>query len=299
MTRITDAILRVSPKCKPIYLQGFEANDKLLKDHGISTPLRETNLVAQFMGETGGGTVIQESGAYSAARILVIFGAGHHSAAVSPAEANRLAYDGPALFDRVYGLGNPRKAHELGNTKVGDGWVFRGIGPLQSTGRGAAKRWGDRCHVDFESNVMLMVDPRYVMLPPVFEWDAGNLNAAADRDDVTAIRKRINGGYNGLEDVKAWHNRLWPIISNSSQPAYHAATPSNNTALLQQNLNLLGYLPKLVEDGKFGPASERAVRWFQRIAGIKVDGAVGPVTLGAIQNRLDGRHVAEPVAQAA
>lgn len=290
---IVGAIKRVSPKCKAVYLDGFATNGPLLEQYGITTPLRATNLIAQFMGETGGGTVIQESGNYRAARILEIFGAGHHSAAVTPAEARRLAGDGPALFERVYGLGNPRKAHELGNTQPGDGWKFRGIGVLQSTGRGAAKRWSDRVGVDFTADIMLMVDPRYVLMPPLLEWAAGNLNVKADHDDVRGIRRAINGGYNGLADVQAWHNRLWPILSAGGAASWQVASPSNQTDDIQRNLNALGYSPALKVDGRYGPATERAVRWFQKIAGIKVDGAAGPITLAAIALRLGARHVPE------
>ena len=33
-------------------------------------------------------------------------------------------------------------------------------------------------------------------------WSKNNLNALADKDDVVAITKKINGGTNGLEDRK-------------------------------------------------------------------------------------------------
>ena len=39
-----------------------------------------------------------------------------------------------ALAERVYGLGNPGKAKELGNTIAGDGYRYRGGGVLQTTG---------------------------------------------------------------------------------------------------------------------------------------------------------------------
>lgn len=291
---IVSAIKTLSPHAKAIYLDGFASNGPLLEQYGINTPLRRVNLVCQVMGETGGCTIVQESGAYSAPRIMEIFGVGHHSAAVTAVEAQMLAGNGPALFDRVYGLGNPRKARELGNTAIGDGWKFRGIGPLQSTGRGAAKRWGDRCKADFETDPLVMVSEKYIMLPPLLEWQAGNLNAAADHDDTRAIRHRINGGFNGMVAVQQWHDRLWPLLQDGSdtRPSWQAAAPTNGTALMQQHLNDLGFTPKLNPDGKYGPATNAAVRWFQGVTGIPVDGAAGPITLAAIDDRLNGRHVA-------
>lgn len=294
---VVSAIKRLSPKAKAVYIDGFGSNAELFAKYGLNTPLRMTNFVAQVMGETGGCTIIQESGTYSASRIMEIFGVGHHSAAITSAEARRLAGDGPALFERTYGLGNPRKAHELGNTQPGDGWKFRGIGPLQSTGRGAAKRWGDRCRADFTTDVLTMVKPEFIMMPPLLEWDAGNLNRFADQDDTRHIRRVINGGYNGMADVQQWHDRLWPLLRGAAndnvQAAWQIANPSNNTTLLQQNLNALGYTPRLKEDGKYGPATTAAVRWFQKIAEIRVDGIAGPVTLATIAVRLDARHVPE------
>lgn len=44
----------------------------------------------------------------------------------------------------------------------------------------------------------------------------------------------------------------------------------------------------LQEDGKFGPKSDQAVRAFQRAAGLKVDGSVGPQTWPALLHRALG-----------
>jgi putative chitinase len=67
---------------------------------------------------------------YSAPRLLEIFGVNRHSAAVTAFEAEKLARKPEAIAERVYGLGNPRKARELGNTQPGDGFRFRGNGIL-------------------------------------------------------------------------------------------------------------------------------------------------------------------------
>jgi len=52
---------------------------------------------------------------------------------------------------------------------------------------------------------------------------------------------------------------------------------------LQRELNKqLFPRPNLAEDGIFGPLTQQAVRAFQRQAGIKIDGIVGPVTKAAL-----------------
>jgi Putative peptidoglycan binding domain len=50
----------------------------------------------------------------------------------------------------------------------------------------------------------------------------------------------------------------------------------------QRLLNAAGYRPALATDGIFGPATERAVRWFQARRHLAVDGVIGPVTWAAL-----------------
>lgn len=286
---IEDVITNLAPAAKQVYVDGFKNNAVLFDQYKINTPLRWAHLCAQVFGETGGLTVIQENMSYSAQRMLEIFGAGHSSAAITPAEAAELAHDPQRIAERVYGLGNPHLSAVLGNNQPGDGFKFRGIGPLQSTGRGAARRWGLACRADFESDVMLMVAPQFIMMPPLLEWSAGSCNDLADRGDVRAIRKIINGGYNGLQDVEDWLARLWQLLKAPADPQAHwqAPTPDLSTIELQQDLNAIGYNPRLGTDGKYGPATKAAVQWFQQIAGINPDGVAGAVTQAALHQRLN------------
>jgi predicted chitinase len=174
-----------SPKCA-----------ELFATFDITTKLRLAHVLAQWCHECAGFTLIWESGAYSAKRIVQIFGVGRHSAKVTAAEASRLAYNGPALFDRVYGLGNPKKAKELGNTKVGDGWKFRGCGIVQLTGRGAHEQYAE----EIGCAVSDLEKPINAIHGALLEWREKKCNVAADKDDLRAVTKKVNGGYNGLAD---------------------------------------------------------------------------------------------------
>lgn len=214
MARAIDVIRKIAPSAKPSYLAAIEGGDGLLQRHGVTTPLRLTHFLAQCLHETGGLTIEWESGNYSAARLLQIFGVGHHSASVTPAEAETLAHNGKAIFERVYGLGNPHKAHELGNIQPGDGYRYRGGGIMQTTGRSNYRRMGQKCGVDFEGHPELVLSAEHALKPALMEWSEGNLNAAADRDDIRAITKRINGGLNGLDSRQEWFRKLRPLIGS-------------------------------------------------------------------------------------
>jgi putative chitinase len=205
---------KLCQRARQCYLDAIENGDALFEQHRITTPERIAHFLAQAFHETGGLMIEWESGAYSANRLVQIFGEGHHSAAVTPDEAKALAYNGPAIFERVYGLGNPKKAAELGNLWPGDGYKYRGGGILQTTGRANYRRMGQKCGVDFEANPNLIISADHALKPALAEWTEGNLNAFADKDDILTITKRINGGLNGLEDRKWWLGKIRQLQEN-------------------------------------------------------------------------------------
>lgn len=282
----------VASKPLPIYTEGIGRSGALLDQRGINTPLRVAHFFAQALLETGGFTLRRESMDYSAPRLLEIFGVHRHSAAITPDEANDLAHDEKRIAERVYGLGNPHKARELGNTEPGDGFLYRGNGVLQMTGRGAHRSVGAACGVDFESRPDLATDPEHVLKPAVQEWTDKGLNAFADKDDIRTITLRINGGLNGFDDRQALLVKLKKVLVESGDlPAgAELGSPNDDVKALQSNLNTLGANPRLVEDGVPGPGTTAAVRAFQSAAGLPVDGVAGPVTLAAIKLRIDAKH---------
>ena len=213
LTKTVAVVTQLAPQAKNNYLQAIREGGPLFEQHGITTPMRMSHFMAQAMTETGGFKVLRESMSYSVPRMMQIFGVGNHSAKITAAEAPSLAHNERALAERVYGLGNPRKANELGNTQPGDGFLFRGNGVLQTTGRGAHKRMGPPFGLDFEANPELVTAPEHALKPALKEWSDNNLNRFADQNDIRTITKRINGGLNGFEDRKAFFARLLPRLS--------------------------------------------------------------------------------------
>lgn len=102
------------------------------------------------------------------------------------------------------------KAYELGNTLPGDGFRFRGRGPIQNTGRANYGRLRDRLRLrfgpsvpDFEADPDALIDPRWGAMAAALYWAEHGCNELADKGDFITITRRINGGETGLADRQA------------------------------------------------------------------------------------------------
>ena len=97
----------------------------------------------------------------------------------------------------------------LGNTQPGDGERYKGHGLIQVTGRfnHAQCRDGFRAAglecPDFEQDPEALTQPIWAAHSAGWYWASRNLNEHADRDDIEAVTRKINGGLNGIEDRKA------------------------------------------------------------------------------------------------
>lgn len=117
---------------------------------------------------------------------------------------------GPSYFARY----NNRR--DLGNGPT-DGPRYPGRGPIQLTGRLNYRRFSQWCHARglvpsptyFEDNPTLVEQPRWGFLAASWYWVVArpNLNAHADRADLNAATRAINGGLNGLAD----RQRRWNL----------------------------------------------------------------------------------------
>ena len=91
---------------------------------------------------------------------------------------------------------------DLGNTKVGDGRRFKGRGFIQLTGRNNYEAYSnDAClNLMQNGNESLVAKYPYSLDASLWFWKRQNLNVRADMDDLRGITRRVNGGYNGLQD---------------------------------------------------------------------------------------------------
>lgn len=139
---------------------------------------------------------------------------------------------------------------DLGNVQPGDGRRFKGRGPIQITGRANYAACGAAMGLPLQQNPALLMDPRYATKSAVWFWNSRDLSALADLDWFREITRRINGGFNGLEDrVKHW----------------------------ERNRQILG-LPPIDIATELGRIMD-----FQSDHGLTPDGSVGPRTMAAVK----------------
>ncbi len=169
----------------------------------LTTRNRAAHFLAQIMTETGGLRILEESGAYKAARIMVIFGEGRHSAGITEPEARRIAalpvaQRGPVLFNRVYGRGNPKKMREFQNTGPNDGWLYRGGGMMQNTGKSNYAKLAKKTGLPLVEHPDLLRDPETAMQCGVLWWEKRVPDSAID--SIERATRAVQGGKLGLED---------------------------------------------------------------------------------------------------
>jgi uncharacterized protein (TIGR02594 family) len=307
MARAIDVVRKVTIKPRPNYITAIEQGDSFFKQHDMVSPARLSHFLAQILHESGGLKVEWENKNYSAKRMLEIFGVGKHSAGVTPEEALKLAGNPEAIAERIYGLGNPKKAAALGNIEPGDGFHYRGGGLMQTTGRFNYRKMGEKCGVEFEKNPEEIVSAEHALKPALAEWTAQNLNSFADANDILSISRAINFGNpriprtpNGMQSRMTWFARVQPLLGRVDfecggpaplpQPGtakttlaslvgerfYQVGNESSVVRAIQLTLAKLGY--PLRGTGYFGGRTDTAVTDFQRLHNIEADGVVGPET---------------------
>lgn len=212
----------------------------------------------------------------------------------------QLAHESDGFSTTVeYASGDAYEGREdLGNIKPGDGRRYKGRGPIQLTGRAnyrAFTLWMRRQFPDapdFEAKPTLVEISPWAAFAAVFFWQTNGLNALADRDDLVAVTKRINGGRNGLADRAGYLSKVKPLIaglagndlSERQQFAVLVRGMSGEPVeRIQRSLQAAGFY-FLTIDGVFGAGTEGAVMAFQRARGLVVDGIVGGQTAAALSH---------------
>jgi len=173
---------------------------------GFSKP-EAAHFFGQTSHETGGFSVFTENLNYSATGLKNTF------ASYFPGNLAELYARQPVkIASRVY-------ANRMGNgsEESKDGWKFRGRGAIQLTGRTNYKDFSE-----YIGNPEILTNPDLVASEYAFEsalyfFKKNGILAIAiqgvTKDIIRIITKKINGGYNGLEDRESLTNRYYSWLT--------------------------------------------------------------------------------------
>ena len=165
-------------------INNFDTLIEKMKKGNINTPKRIAHFLAQGCYETGGFKHFKEN----------------------------LNYKTPSNLMNVYGrkfknkqhaseyLRNPRKLGNYvyggrdGNNASEDGYKYSGKGFFHLTFKNNYKRYAKKLNVDIVNNPELVSDDPGINIDTgVLYWNDNNLNKYADKNDMEAICKKING----------------------------------------------------------------------------------------------------------
>ncbi len=174
-----------------------------------TTPRRQAMFIAQYGHETLSFSSLVENLNYSdEMRIWKVFARfdadkDRHPDPEELARCRLLVRQPQALAIAAYGgrLGNEPAPSD-------DGWRFRGRGLPHLTGRANYIRAGAALNLDLAGRPEQVELPHVAALVGAFYWQGTDgMNAAADRRDVEACTRLLNGGLNGIDDRRSRYQR--------------------------------------------------------------------------------------------
>lgn len=237
----------------------YELCIEFFAKYNINTKERIAAFLSQTGHESNSFRVISENLNYSADRLRKVFKKYFTSAIM----AKRYANQPEKIASRVYAnrLGN-------GNEASRDGWIYRGRGLIQLTGKYNYELFAKSIGLAFNKVVEYLSTRRGAFESACWFWYIKGLNYFADKQDTLGLTKAINGGTNGLEDREVRYRRALDILSQTD----------NSNDLIKKVQIVLG----VKADGVFGPKTKLALAQWQAKNGLVADGILGPITLKAM-----------------
>jgi putative chitinase len=264
----------------------FEALVAVMPKYGINTERRAAHFISQCAHESNNFRSLQENLNYSEKALNAVFG--RYFGAAPKRNAAEYARNPEKIANYVY-MDEFRK-YKMGNVKEGDGWLFRGRGLKQLTGRENYTRFGKSINISAEEAAIYVATPKGAVESACWFWDANNLNDIADTDDVVRMTKKINGGNIGLESRQTRYAKAMEVFGNPVSLAEDAGDDDfeiEDIGVLRkgsrgEGVKMMQEAMGIGADGIFGPGTERALKEWQASKGLVADGIAGPATLGEL-----------------
>jgi putative chitinase len=263
---------------------------EIMPKYDINSKRRIAHFISQCAHESNNFRSLQENLNYSEKALNAVFGR-YFGSAPHKRDASEYARNPEKIANYVY-MDEFRK-YKMGNVKEGDGWLFRGRGLKQLTGRENYTRFGRSINITAEEAAIYVATEKGAIESACWFWNANNLNDMADTDNVTRMTKKINGGNIGLADRQKRYKNAMQVLGEG----YTTETDVDSTADDDLDVGDIGTLRKgsrgegvkmmqealgIGADGSFGPGTERALKSWQEANGLTVDGIAGPMTLNML-----------------
>lgn len=209
LTVDTNELRRLSSRADAAWVAAWvEHREEIERMAGIAgSGRRQAHFYAQVAHESGGFRIVHENLNYSVYRLRQVWPKRFPTAK----SATPYARNPEALANHVYGS-------RMGNVNPGDGWRFRGRGPIQLTGRDMYQTVGRVIGMDLEANPDLVTQPEIGWLAAAGLWLVKGCNGPADRDDLERVTRLINGGQNGLEDRRRYLGKARKVFIAPDKP---------------------------------------------------------------------------------
>ena len=258
---------------------------EIFPKYDINTAARVAGFIAQCAHESNEFKSLEENLNYSENALKKTFGR-YFGTGGTKRNAKDYARNPEKLANYVYQ--DEFRSSKMGNTEAGDGWLFRGRGLKQLTGRENYTNFGKSVGITAEQAAEYVATESGAIESACWFWNAKELNSVADAGDIAKMTKIINGGNIGLAARKKRFEKALAVLSGEvSAPVPSAKTTKSNLNLTttltigSNSVTVKALQEKLGigADGSFGLGTKRAVRAYQAKNSLLADGIAGPITL--------------------
>ena len=179
------------------------------QEFSIDTPQRIAGFLSQCAHESGGFERLQENLNYSADGMAGIWPRrfailGPDNKPIKKNGKNQPNKFALALHRKPEMIANVVYSGRMGNgpTESGEGWLYRGRGLKQLTGKDNHRACSAGLGVDLVAKPDLLLEPVYAARSAAWFWATNKCNVFADAGDIEGLTKKINGGLIGIDDRK-------------------------------------------------------------------------------------------------
>lgn len=171
--------------------------NSLMSKYGVTTKDRIAGFLSQCGHESNGFTVLVENLNYSKDGLLRTF-----PRYFTEETAASYARQPEKIASKVYAnrMGNGDEASK-------EGFVYRGRGAIQLTGKSNYQAFAKVIGKSLEETINYLSTMDGAVESALWFWQKNGLNELADKKDVVAMTKAINGGLNGFVERQSIYNK--------------------------------------------------------------------------------------------